>query len=231
MSLEISEEILIEYYIKQKMNWRDLEKVLGIGRTKILKELKRYNIKLRSQKYSPQIGSKYGLVKIIEIFFKDEGDQRRRWCVYRCECGNIKETSISELNQGRVVSCGCRARRSGPDNVNWKGYGEISAFFFNGIRKGAIRRNHTFNITIEYAWDLFLKQDRKCILSGVDLIFNRKWTDRYGTASIDRIDSNIGYECNNIQWVHKDINYMKQDFTMDEFKNWCRKVTELENNI
>jgi hypothetical protein len=46
------------------------------------------------------------------------------------------------------------------------------------------------------------------------------------TASIDRIDSNLGYTESNVVWVHKDVNIMKNNFTKEYFLMMCQKVTE-----
>lgn len=44
--------------------------------------------------------------------------------------------------------------------------------------------------------------------------------------SVDRIDSNKGYEPDNIQLVDKRINMMKQSLSNDEFIELCCKVAE-----
>lgn len=46
------------------------------------------------------------------------------------------------------------------------------------------------------------------------------------TASLDRIDSSFGYILNNVQWVHKDVQRMKSDFSEAHFVETCRKITE-----
>ena len=46
------------------------------------------------------------------------------------------------------------------------------------------------------------------------------------TASLDRIDSTKGYSKDNIQWVHKDINCMKMDFSQQYFIDLCVKVAK-----
>jgi hypothetical protein len=117
-----------------------------------------------------------------------------------------------------------------PDRMNskmWRGYGEISLTHFNQIKIGAKRRNLIFNLTIEYLWDLFLKQNRKCIYTGLELGFSKK-RSLIGscTASLDRVDSFKGYVEGNVQWVHKDINWMKQDFDNDYFIKMCKLVSE-----
>ena len=62
-----------------------------------------------------------------------------------------------------------------------------------------------------------LKQNKKCALSGIDLIFEANHGKIEGNISLDRIDSQKGYTINNVQWVHKDINFMKQDFAENYF--------------
>ena len=54
-------------------------------------------------------------------------------------------------------------------------------------------------------------------------------TDNTGTASLDRIDSNKGYVTDNIQWVHKDINYMKSDLDEQQFIHYCRLVVQRQS--
>lgn len=74
-----------------------------------------------------------------------------------------------------------------------------------------------------YMWELFQKQNGKCRLSGRQIGFDQK-VHRNTTASLDRIDSSIGYIAGNVQWVHKDINKMKMEFENDYFIEMCREV-------
>jgi hypothetical protein len=80
----------------------------------------------------------------------------------------------------------------------------------------------------DYIWELFLKQDRKCALSGLPIEFGTKGRE-LGTASLDRIDSTKGYTPENVQWLHKDINQMKMDLTEQKFIDLCKKVCYLSN--
>lgn len=65
-------------------------------------------------------------------------------------------------------------------------------------------------------------------MSGIPLHFTRLRTNynRYTTASLDRIDSARPYEPGNVQWVHKTINMMKQQFSQGVFIGWCHKVAQ-----
>ncbi len=107
------------------------------------------------------------------------------------------------------------------NNSNWKGYGEISSSYFNNIKKGAIHRNILFEITIQDVNNQWIKQTGICNLSGQKIEFI---SQRNYTASLDRIDSSKGYTIDNIQWIHKDINRMKNKFNQQYFVEMCSKI-------
>lgn len=121
----------------------------------------------------------------------------------------------------------CQDLRVGPKNSMWTGYGEISGANWAGIKNAADKRNISFNLKIEDAWNLFIKQERKCAYTGLELTFPERDKDRrYGRrdASLDRIDSNIGYSIENVQWIHKDINAMKMSLSENEFLELIRLI-------
>ncbi|MCZ2224271.1 MAG: hypothetical protein LC122_11665 [Chitinophagales bacterium] len=78
-------------------------------------------------------------------------------------------------------------------------------------------------------YDLLVKQNFKCALSGLDIIVAKTYKDfmlNKTTASLDRIDSNGNYAIDNIQWVHKDINFIKQNFNQKYFIELCKKISD-----
>lgn len=110
------------------------------------------------------------------------------WWLCECNCGNKKEIRETHIKYGNVVSCGCM--RTGSANPRWQGCQEISKRYFRTVKKGAIIRNLSFNITINQMWDKFILQNRKCALSGLPLNFPATTTTSIdGNASLDRIDS------------------------------------------
>lgn len=151
-----------------------------------------------------------------------------------CECGLSKKIDAHHLNAKTTKSCGCFKQRnlnriSGPNNSRWKGYKDISLAYWSRIVQRAKKRDLEINITIEYIWDLFIQQNQKCALTNLDIILNTTYKSmRNGlcTASLDRIDNTKGYTIGNVQWVHKDINWMKNDMTQKEFINLCKLVSE-----
>ena len=129
-----------------------------------------------------------------------------------------KETGrTQELNKGSTKSCGCYHKQI---CGRFDGYEDISKkYWSNVIYHSSHKRNLAFDITIEYAWDIFERQNRLCVYSGIPLIFVRNYgkNSDIQTASLDRIDSSKGYVEGNVQWVHKTINQMKSDMTEDYF--------------
>ena len=142
----------------------------------------------------------------------------------KCDCGNEYTAITAVLREGGVTSCGCSRR--GKHSAFYKGYKDISSNIWGKIRWSAKERELPFDITIEYAWDKFIEQDKKCALSGVDIeLFDSPVYGR-NTASIDRIDNSLGYTKSNIQWVHKDVNMMKLNHDQDYFIKLCRAVAK-----
>ncbi len=93
-------------------------------------------------------------------------------------------------------------------------------------------RNIALTITIEDAWNLFLKQNRKCSISGRYLNFeNAEGIKQKQTASLDRIDSSKGYTIDNVQWVHKDFNKAKMAMHTKDFIKICIEVAEYQNKL
>ena len=146
-----------------------------------------------------------------------------------CDCGNVFQATSRHLNRKKNVvrSCGCNKIKRGSAHAQWSGFNEISGHWWSshvkhsGNSKGRISIEVT--LTKEEAWEVFLKQERKCVFSGEVLIISN--SPGLNTASIDRIDNTVGYTKENIQWTHKAINMMKRIYSSEEFIKWCNKVT------
>lgn len=176
--------------------------------------------------------TKFGKLKVIELTYNSPKSKLRNpWrAICDCDCGKSNlDISPSSLIRGLTTSCGCCKERykkiTGENSVLYSGYKGISGKYWNMIKLRANRRGYDFNISIEDAWNLFEKQNQRCALSNQPISFaisSRKSSTT--SASLDRIDSNIGYLLNNIQWVHKDVNLMKNVFDQKYFIDLCKKI-------
>lgn len=170
------------------------------------------------------VGLKVGKLSVVSF---DHTENRRSYWLCQCECGNtlIKERSSITNTPTQIPSCGLCIDRTGSSSINWKGFGEISQKYWGDCVRGGDSRGLEFKLTIEEAWNLFLSQGRECALSGLPIKFKLNYKDDQ-TASLDRIDSSKGYTLNNVQWVHKDINRMKTDFTQEQIINYCNLIAK-----
>ena len=169
-------------------------------------------------------GLRFGNLVVIKRLPNNKG-----WTMWECvcDCGNRNSAYATHLVRGNTKSCGCKQIVSGENHPQWNGYGEISGQRWRAIcrmnksRKSRIK--HEFTIDIKYVWELFLTQKRMCALSGIPIYFGKTNMDET-TASLDRIDSKVGYVKGNVQWVHKDINRMKNIFEQKYFIDMCKKI-------
>lgn len=170
------------------------------------------------------IGQRFGRLMITGFSHSDAC--RASIYDYRCDCGEIGKVRKHHLMNGKTRSCGCLS----VDRL-WHGYKEISGSYWYRLQIGAKERSYIFDITIEEVWDIFEKQSRKCIFTGLPLAFSKSFKSKEQTASLDRINPDLGYVRGNVQWVHKEINMMRGKRTVDEFIKWCKLVAQKKDEI
>jgi hypothetical protein len=183
-----------------------------------------------STKYTYLLDMKFDKLTVIEILkpqLKTKWDRNYK-CICKCECGNYRTYNCCYIIRGLSLSCGCDKdyiyrNHKGVNSKNGLGsIGDIAHVYTNKLYARALQHDLEFNINTEYLNEIYQQQNKKCALTGIDIEFKTK----HGTASVDRIDSSKGYIKGNIQWVHKDINIMKMDFTVLEFIRMCKLVTD-----
>jgi hypothetical protein len=170
-----------------------------------------------------KIGDKFG--KLMVSSFTESSHKRKQFnCI--CDCGNTKILSSHALVSDKIKSCGCLHNRRGKNNPLFRGCGEFHQKMFLRIKKQALSRNLSFDVTIEDLWNLYVNQNRFCALTNLPIKFPSKSGGVDGNASLDRIDNDKGYTLDNLQWVHKSVNKMKSVFHQNEFIKYCKLVTE-----
>lgn len=148
----------------------------------------------------------------------------------QCQCGAYYNVDAYTLTNNKSKSCKvCSLPRVGSVNPSWRGYKEIpNSWFLRFKRYSKIE----FNIQIEDVWDLYVRQDKRCALTGLPISFanelarGKKYSGINCTASLDRVNSQKGYTKDNIQLVHKDINIMKNAYDQSYFINLCKLIVE-----
>lgn len=217
---EINKDYLIDSFIDKNKSVDDIARDIGCSPFLIKKRLKIFNISKNEYKYKNLIGKMFGKWTVVGI----EKTKNRRKAIVQCHCGFIKTLFISSLTKGTSSGCKLCTTPRGVTHNKWNGYEEISGTYWRRLFENAKKRKLEFNISIEYIWKLYYQSGKKCKLSCLPLTHST--SNKRGTASLDRIDSSIGYVEGNCQWLHKTINLMKQHLDEKEFINMCKLVAE-----
>lgn len=177
--------------------------------------------KLKKEPVRLENGTKIKKLTVLELL----PTKGKKNLLYRCqcECGKIVNIRSSLLKKGSIKSCDrCYKKQSRIDSYAYK---ETNKAVWSRMMSHAYERGIEFNIKIEELYDLLLKQDKKCKLSGLPISLDCNSSGDKKTASLDRIDKNKPYEKGNVQWVHKKINFMKNSLSDEEFIEMCQIVT------
>jgi len=165
------------------------------------------------------VGERFGKLVILR---RAENDKRQKsmW-VAACDC-NIEKEFLVSRRQLFIIgkkSCGC-------DKPNYS-FKDMPSCVYERLLFNARVRDIEIAVSSEDIYNLFLKQNGICALSGMPIILgqtDQEFRKGIPTASLDRIDSEKGYCVDNIQWVHKQVNFIKQDLKNEELIGWATKI-------
>ena len=89
-------------------------------------------------------------------------------------------------------------------------------------------RDKEYNINLDDLLIQWNKQNGVCPYTGIKLIPPRKSKGYpiYNKASLDRIDSNIGYNVGNIQFISAAANYAKGSMSHEEMIKFCKIISK-----
>jgi hypothetical protein len=148
------------------------------------------------------------------------------WMVWvKCSCGHKQNVPCHKWIKKEFSVCR-HCKIGGNKHYKWSGVGEMPGYAFYKTIQNSRRIGVSHTISKNYLWNLFLAQKGKCALSGIDIVFHSQCHDKQ-TASVDRIDSSKGYVEGNVQWIHKDINKMKNEYPQDYYIKLCQMVAIL----
>jgi len=183
---------------------------------------------LRGKKTENLAGKCFGKWTVLKRDNEYKCNDYNAYWLCRCECGLEKPVNGSHLRLGKSLSCRKCSEQKNKNRVPSRMFSRIKQ-----CKKFDVCLGNTNDEIKKFLYNLFEKQKGLCALSGFPIVFaNTIKGDMYGetTASLDRIDSLKGYTKDNVQWVHKWINFMKQDFKQEDFINFCVAVAKHKGN-
>ncbi len=218
---EETRQKITKLYVEDQKTTAEISNICQLSISSVCSYLRKSQVEYR-HRYMDFNNKDYIDSKVIKCLYDGpKNGQHIKWLL-RCNCGAEFTSSSSTLAINTRLCCiKCRG-------IKHRSQSELSKYVWGVLLRGAKKRNIAVNISREEAYEQFVRQGRRCAITGVILKFSpttRGHQSGESTASLDRIDSNRGYDLNNIQWVHKRINIMKGNMSDEEFINWCKLVS------
>ncbi len=160
-----------------------------------------------------------------EYYDKTTGRIKRRKMSICKVCANEKASEWGKKNKEKRREISKRYLINNPEasNRNYKQYRKKSPIMYSlgGLKGNAKRRGLSFNINKKDIEELLIKQNYKCYYTDKPLNMVLGFKDSF---SVDRINSDLGYEKNNICICQRRINIIKNDMSIEELLDFCKNV-------
>jgi hypothetical protein len=157
---------------------------------------------------------------VIMVFKKEDGRFYKNCPNCNEEQSYLRKNYAEEsLRLGKVCK---KCSNKSPESNSHKGYykGVVRKSFAHKYKTNALLRGIAWDVSFDYIAELLIEQDFKCSLTGWDI----HAMEINSPASLDRIDSSLGYIQGNLQWVTSRVNMMKQQYTQQDFIDVCVAV-------
>ncbi len=205
----------------------EIAKKTGKSKTAVRNSLVRMGVKMRKsgpvrRSAMRQVGEEVAGRLILEaVSLGSHGSHGPGYKVKCTKCGKVRVVAASSIER-RCQQCSCGPSK---EREEYLGFGEITQSKMLNMMAGAEKRELEWGVSAEYLWGLYLRQDRKCALTGVPIDFKReKGGGSFGTASLDRVEPMVHYFERNVWWVHREVNEMKMARSLKDFRAWCHAV-------
>jgi hypothetical protein len=165
-------------------------------------------------RYKDITGKIYNKLTVIKKMPNKQG--RTMW-LCKCICGNEIITRGESVRSGHTKSCGCIKSLS-------KGLASMRSIIIR-YKKSAKRRGYNYNLTEEQFKEITQKDCYYCGAKPKQISKGKKSTNgTYTYNGIDRIDNTKGYAIDNIVPCCLNCNTAKGTKTIQEFKEWVRRL-------
>lgn len=145
-----------------------------------------------------------------------------RWCRTCPNCGkevdNLRRNYCIGAHLQKQPCIRCSSISNNPSGM----IGSVRVSWFNSFRKSALTRGYCWEITPEFIDTVHSEQKGLCLYSNLPISWDVSGWNH--TASIDRVDNDIGYTEDNVQLVHKEVNMLRGPLTDSRFIELCKMV-------
>jgi hypothetical protein len=215
-------DVIVRMHVEEKVSVRRIAKIMKTAHHRIVDVLTEQGVEIKVYRFNSKSGSPHAAYYDRDFLIENYVVKRRSTKNIADELGVRHQTIARALRVNGIE----KLRQSGyvatmHSHYGWKCVGDLPQAYVTRLKHSAKTRGIEFAISIEYLWKLFEEQNGICALSGRTIDFQPSFT---GTASVDRIDSLVGYIEGNVWWLHKDVNLSKQGYSVEQFVSICRDV-------
>jgi 5-methylcytosine-specific restriction endonuclease McrA len=174
-----------------------------------------------------KIGQTFGKLLIVEYEGYRKGNS---YWKARCDCGNIISVPTKNLIGGHTKSCGCYKFTFCRKAKGEQGFNLVYVMYKDSAKK----RNLSFELSKEDFRSMVVLPCiycGDCCITGALCTYDKKQRSQeaidhaqFFYTGIDRLNSNLGYTKENCVPCCRKCNYAKGVMTVEEFKNWIKKV-------
>lgn len=202
----------------------------NIDMKKHTEESKRKLSEAGKRNFNDLTGFVFGILTVVKKQdFKLRENGRILW-LCKCECGNEKTISSSNLKSGNTTSCGCKQKAILKELVDKRkeryfGQNSINATYYTYLRRAA-KKEIEFSFSI---YDFVEICTNDCYYCGGKP--SNKAKNPYGNGDfiyngIDRKNNEFGYTKDNCVPCCKKCNTAKGTMSVDEFLNHIYSIIE-----
>ena len=150
-------------------------------------------------------------------------------------CSTCKvEKPLTEFTRSKAQKSGYMCYCKACNNLRNKAYRKEEATLeaackrvYSYLARRCREGNKELDITPNFLEDLYRDQKGLCAYTGEPLELN---AGKPNTLSVDRLDSSQGYTKSNVRLTTWVVNNCKQDLSMEDFLDLCRKVIKHGSN-
>lgn len=168
-------------------------------------------------------GDVYGTLTLIERMPLDNSRGHYKWRTL-CECGKERIIHQRSLRKNTLTTCGVppcsrNKRRLSPGET-------ATRTRYSDYQRKARRRGLSFSISLDEFQILTSLPCHYCASPPSNQTKDRHGGGVFVYSGIDRVDSNIGYEIDNVVSACFVCNRAKMNMPVEEFLSWARRLAE-----